>query len=140
MYRFAEDLESVPWEELCDLYEKTDLGQRNPTELQQAFSQSSHVVLVYQDAQIVGGGRAISDGVYYSGIFDIAVLPEHQGKGLGREIMNRLLAKLNKQFIVLTTTVGKEEFYGKLGFRKHKTAMAIYPAHKQKSAKLYLED
>lgn len=139
MYRFVENLDNVCWEQLCDLYEKTDLGERKAAELQHAFCQSSHVVVVYQEQKIVGGGRAISDGVYYAGIFDIAVLPEHQGHGLGREIMNRLLAKLEKQFIVLTTTVGKEPFYSKLGFRKHKTAMAIYPQHKQKSAAIYLE-
>lgn len=139
MYRFVENLDNVSWEQLCDLYEKTDLGERKTTELQRAFCQSSHVVVVYQEQKIVGGGRAISDGVYYAGIFDIAVLPEYQGHGLGRKIMERLLAKLEKQFIVLTTTVGKEPFYSKLGFRKHKTAMAIYPQHKQKSADIYLE-
>ena len=140
MFRFAENLENVPWEQLCDLYGKTDLGQRNAAELQHAFTQSSHVVVVYQEQQVIASGRAISDSVYYAGIFDIAVLPEYQGQGLGREIMQRLLAKLENQFVVLTTTVGKEPFYSKLGFRKHKTAMAIYPAHKQKSAEIYLEN
>lgn len=140
MLQLKKNLQGVVWKDLTHLYKITDLGERTILQLQHAFANSTHVAFVYDKEQVVAAGRAISDGVYYAGVFDIAVLPEYQGCGVGRRIMDTLIKDLEGQFIMLTTTVGKEPFYQKLGFRKHKTAMAIYPQHKQQSAKIYLED
>ncbi|WP_372371497.1 GNAT family N-acetyltransferase [Candidatus Uabimicrobium sp. HlEnr_7] len=139
MCRFSDKIQNVNWQQLCVIYEITGLNMRKPQELEQAFQNSQYTILVYDKEKIIGAGRAISDGVYYAGIFDIAVLPDYQERGIGKEIMNYLLKQLDGQFIILTTTIGKEGFYRKLEFKKHKTAMAIYPPHKQTSAKIYLE-
>ncbi|KAF2741401.1 hypothetical protein EJ04DRAFT_507214, partial [Polyplosphaeria fusca] len=39
------------------------------------------------DQRAVGMGRLIGDGALFLQLVDVAVLPEHQGKGLGRRIM-----------------------------------------------------
>jgi len=42
---------------------------------------------------IVGMGRAIGDGLFYQ-VVDIAVLPGHQGEGLGKAIVARIMEEL----------------------------------------------
>jgi len=63
----------------------------------------------------------------YGIVFDVAVLPEYQKKGIGKGLMNVLLKGEEHMPIHLTSTFGNEDFYKKLGFKKHKTAYAKYP-------------
>ena len=57
----------------------------------------------------------------------MAVHPDHQGLGLGRAIVRRLVALSGKhQKIILYTLPGNEGFYAKLGFLRMNTAMAIW--------------
>jgi ribosomal protein S18 acetylase RimI-like enzyme len=42
--------------------------------------------------KVVGIGRIIGDGGCFYQIVDIAVLPEYQGQGLGKRIMNAMMA------------------------------------------------
>jgi len=70
----------------------------------------------------------MSDGTCYSTIFDVGVLPEFQKSGIGKGLMQQLLAGLEHTCVHLTSTFGNETFYEKLGFKHHKTAMAKYPS------------
>jgi N-acetylglutamate synthase-like GNAT family acetyltransferase len=65
-------------------------------------------------------------------ICDIAVHPDHQGVGLGKDIVPRwsALSKGHKK-IILYAVAGKEPFYRKLGFRRMLTAMAIFANQEQ---------
>ncbi len=69
----------------------------------------------------------MADGKDCSYICDIAVHPEYQGLGLGKEIVRNLvrLSQAHKK-IILYANPGKEGFYAKLGFKKMNTAMAIF--------------
>jgi len=72
-------------------------------------------------------GRALADGVDCSYICDVAVLPEYQGTGLGKEIVGKLVAlSSGHRKIILYAVPGKEPFYKKFGFRRMLTAMAIF--------------
>ena len=56
-----------------------------------------------------------------------ALLPSHQGTGLGREMVKRLVeASRGHKKIILYSVPGKEGFYRKLGFMRLLTAMAIF--------------
>jgi GNAT superfamily N-acetyltransferase len=60
-------------------------------------------------------------------ICDVALLPRHQGLGLGKQIVARLVSlSSGHKKIILYAVPGKEPFYGKLGFRRMTTAMAIF--------------
>ena len=76
---------------------------------------------------LVAAGRALADGADCSYICDVAVMPSHQGTGLGKEVVNRLVAdsKEHKK-IILYSVPGKEGFYKRLGFLRLLTAMAIF--------------
>lgn len=113
-------------DQAAQLYKLAGLGERKPENLRKAFAESYEVVFCMNENRLIGVGRVISDGIYYASIFDVAIDPEFQGQGLGRKIMERLMATVPNCNIHLTSTFGNEEFYQKLGFRRHKTAMAKY--------------
>lgn len=70
---------------------------------------------------IVGMGRMIGDGGCFFQVVDIAVLPAHQGKGLGKMIMKELKDWMNenvpKSGTVLLFADGRaNELYKQFGF------------------------
>jgi ribosomal protein S18 acetylase RimI-like enzyme len=75
----------------------------------------------------VAAGRVLADGADCAYLCDVAVLPEHQGSVLGREMVQRLVAdSRGHKKIILYSVPGKERFYRKLGFLRLLTAMAIF--------------
>ena len=120
-------LEGVDWGELAALYRAAPLGDKKPDHLHKVFTNSLFVSFVYDGPKLVGAGRALADGGDCSYICDIAVLPSHQGLGLGRDVVSKLVdfSKEHKK-IILYAARGKEPFYRKLGFKRMTTAMAIF--------------
>jgi len=137
-YRTGTDV--INWDSLLQLYFETDgvvgLGKaENLVKIREAFLNSYRVVTAWDMEEIVGAGRLLSDGVCYGWIHDMAVRPDYQETGVGRGIMKELLDGNEGLLIGLTSAFGAEDFYHKLGFKKHKTAMAKYPGES-----IYLED
>jgi ribosomal protein S18 acetylase RimI-like enzyme len=121
------DQESINWDELSNLYKIAPLGHKKPEDLKIAFSNSRFKCFVFDKERLIGAGRALADGVDCSYLCDVAVHPEYQGIGLGKEIINKLkeLSAGHKK-IILYASPGKEDFYKKLGFMRMRTAMAIF--------------
>jgi len=84
------------------------------------------VVFAFDHEQLVGFGRAISDGVYQAAIYDLAVLPAYQGKGVGKLLLQQLVAQNPGCNFILYASPGKELFYEKSKFRRLKTGMALF--------------
>ena len=75
------------------------------------------------DGKPVALGRAVSDHGYVVYIADVIVIPEYQGNGLGRKVMEYLMEQIKASMkpgyrimISLLAAKGKEEFYNKFGF------------------------
>lgn len=73
--------------------------------------------------ELVGMGRLVGDGAMYWYLQEIIVVPQFQGKGIGRMIVNHLVeyARVNSASGKFTTiggvsAKGKEPFYKKMGF------------------------
>lgn len=117
----------IDWEELFSLYKVAPLGHKNPEDLKKAFSNSMFKCFVFDNGKLIGVGRGLADGVDCSCICDVAVLPDYQGAGIGKNIVLNLieLSKGHKK-IILYAYPGKESFYKKLGFKQMNTAMAIF--------------
>lgn len=119
--------ENVDWDELSHLYLIAPLGQKSPADLKVSFSNSMFKCFVYNSGKLIAAGRALADGVDCSYICDVAVHPDDQGQGLGRQVVMKLVAfSKNHRKIILYAAVGKEPFYLKLGFKRMATAMAIF--------------
>ncbi|HET6828631.1 MAG TPA: GNAT family N-acetyltransferase [Ramlibacter sp.] len=127
LVEWTDALETVDWDELAELYRVAPLGTKLPSALKTAFGNSLYRCFVRDGGRLVGVGRALADGADCSYICDIAVLPDYQGTGLGRQIVARLveLSRGHKK-IILYAVPGKEPFYRKFGFLRMRTAMAIF--------------
>ena len=122
------DIDTISWKELVSVFELAPLGKkRDSGKLETAFRNSQLSVFVFDGMELVGAGRALSDGVWRAAIYDVALLPEYQGKGLGSQIIRHLIQAANVDLVMLFAAPGKEAFYEQFGFRKMKTAMAIMP-------------
>ena len=91
----------------------------DPDELYEAVSSSWCVMSAYDNDDLVGFGRVISDGVLYALICDLIVKPSYQGQGIGSTLLNRLIARCRAQqirVIWLFSAKGKSSFYKNFGF------------------------
>jgi GNAT superfamily N-acetyltransferase len=124
---WTDSITDLDGQELSALYQAAPLGQKNAADLQLAFSNSRIVCLVRDQGVLVGAGRALADGVDCAYICDVALLPSHQGTGLGKQLMQRLVQRCaGHKKIILYAVRGKEPFYKQLGFKRMTTAMAIF--------------
>ena len=127
MIQWSSSTDSLDWAELSELYRLAPLGNKSPAWLQTAFSNSMFKFFALENGALIAAGRAVADGVDCSYICDIVVHPSHQGRGLGREIIERLVAaSRGHRKIILYSVPGKEQFYRRFGFRRMRTAMAIF--------------
>ena len=117
---------AVNFRELAELYRVT-LGEKNPDDLRVAFTNSRFKVFAYDGERLVGAGRAIADGVDCAYLCDVAIHPDYQGQGLGRELMMQMrrLTEGHRKLILYAAS-GKEGFYRRLGFEPLPNAMAIF--------------
>lgn len=133
--------DTVDWNELASLYRAAPLGNKTPEQLRTAFSNSMYKCFVYDAGRLIGAGRALADGVDCAYLGDIAVMPSHQGTGLGKAIVDHLLeqARGHKK-ILLYAVPGKESFYRRFGFMRMKTAMAIFQNQQEQLDRGYLSE
>ena len=138
---WSHTLDDVDWNELSALYLAAPLGNKTPENLKTAFTNSLFKCFVRDDGKLVGVGRALADGIDCSYLCDIATLPSHQGIGLGQQIVSKLvdLSRGHKK-IVLYAVPGKEPFYKRFGFKRMKTAMAIFENQAQAIERGYVDE
>lgn len=120
------DCSEIDWIYIHKCLKNVGMAHYTPEMHRKAFEASYATVFVYENNQLLGFGRAISDGEYQAAIYDVAVLPACQGKGVGKIIMKELLNQLPNCNIILYATPGMEGFYKKLGFAAMKTGMALF--------------
>jgi GNAT superfamily N-acetyltransferase len=124
---WSQALDGVDWQELSDLYKAAPLGDKPADKLRTVFENSRFRCFVREHGKLVGVGRVLADGADCAYICDVALLPSHQGHGLGRAIVARLVElSRGHRKIILYAVPGRENFYRSLGFKPMRTAMAIF--------------
>lgn len=124
--RWQFDTSGVQWEEVAELLNLVGMAYHPAAVHQLAFANSAVVIFVFDHDQLVGFGRAISDGAYQAAIYDVAVLPEYQGHGIGKKMVQEIVEKCPACNIILYAAPDKDKFYEKLNFRRMKTGMAHF--------------
>ncbi|KGM96342.1 acetyltransferase [Clostridium novyi A str. 4552] len=111
--QFNELVESVGWK--VNSNEQVNIALKN----------SLYTVCILKDDKVVAMGRMIGDKAMSYFIRDVVVLPNYQGQGIGRiiiEDMMEFIKETNKKgykcLVELTSASGKEAFYEKFGFER----------------------
>lgn len=110
-------------EALVSLYKdagwwKESYGE-SPEFLQGIVAGSALFAGAFENTKMIGMGRALSDQASDAYIQDVAVLKEFQGRGIGKKIIQTLIAGLNAwgvDWIGLIAEPGTTGFYEELGF------------------------
>lgn len=81
----------VPADDFIRLRDITGLSPR-PRELaDKALANSLYGLHLVEDGKVIGMGRIVGDGYLNFDIVDVAVDPDHQGKGYGNLIMQHIV-------------------------------------------------
>ena len=93
------------------------VGWNLPTAEQaaRAIDASAHHVVAVDGGDVIGMARAVGDGLYWF-IGDVIVVPAHQGAGIGRALMEALVARLDGSMANLVAAPDVAPFYERLGF------------------------
>jgi GNAT superfamily N-acetyltransferase len=111
-------------QEFWELFQTTDWNDNyhfDEYELEEALKNSWYVVSVYHFDKLIGFGRIIADGIYHALIVDLIIHPDYQKRGLGKELLAKLVTRCtenNIRDIQLFSAKGKSAFYENSGFTK----------------------
>ena len=93
---------------------------RTINDLKKCLANSDVIVSLWAGAEIVGFGRALTDGIYRGVLWDIVIDQNHQGKGFGTLIVKNLLSskkiKNTKKIYLMTTN--KKLFYSQFDLKE----------------------
>ena len=93
---------------------------RTIIDLKKCLSNSDVIVSLWIGNEIVGFGRALTDGIYRGVLWDIVIDQNQQGKGFGSLIVQNLLSskkiKNTKKLYLMTTN--KKLFYSQFDFKE----------------------
>ena len=129
-YRFVR---SWPAEDIVTLYKAGGWWKdNNDLERIAPLIKRTFAFLIAVDRRMgrgIGMGRIISDTLSDAYIQDVVVLPEYRGKGIGKEILEKLVNHCRKRglgWIGLIAEEGTENFYLPLGFKRFEGQPMVY--------------
>ena len=117
-YEFLRGAPSV--EDYVRIRREAGLGFKSMDAAAKGLPNSLFAITVVHDGAAVGLGRVIGDGGCFFEVVDIAVVPEHRGRGLGRKIMQEVMQFIERTalpgaYVSLITSM--PEFYEPFGFK-----------------------
>ena len=93
---------------------------RSIKDLKKCLANSNVIVSLWVGEEIVGFGRALTDGIYRGVLWDIVIDKNYQGKGFGKLIVKSLLSfkKIKNTEKLYLMTTNKKLFYSQLDFKE----------------------
>jgi ribosomal protein S18 acetylase RimI-like enzyme len=115
-------VDAVAKSELADLYGSVGWTAytRDLDGLESAVARSTYVGVIRDEGRAVGIVRGMSDDVSILYVQDLIVHPDYQGTGLGRALLDNILARFDhvRQKVLLTDDDPRQHrFYAAAGFR-----------------------
>ncbi|KRA72842.1 hypothetical protein ASD78_14580 [Lysobacter sp. Root667] len=108
-------------DDYCRLRAVAGMSPRTREAARLGLPNTLYGVSLLRDGAVVGMGRIIGDGGCFYSVVDIAVVPEWQGRGLGKRILDALDAWLHAHaqpsaFVTLVADGDAKHLYAKYGF------------------------
>lgn len=124
---------NIPIEIYRELRTKSGLSSKDLDAATIGLQNSVYAVMIKKGEAVVGMGRIIGDGGCFCQVVDICVLPEYQGQGIGKVIMqqisNFIQTRLPKScYVSLLADGDANHLYEKFGFKDtlpHSRGMAL---------------
>ena len=93
---------------------------RTINDLKKCLANSDVIVSLWTSNEIVGFGRALSDGIYRAVLWDVVIDKDHQGKGYGKLIVKNILEskKIKNTKKVYLMTTNEKFFYSQMDFKE----------------------
>ena len=126
--------EGVDFKKVEYILKQSGLSEAPAEVHEKAFTNSAVKVFLYDGKELIGVARALSDMVSQGAIYNVALLDEYQGQGLGRLMIEKLIEQMPGQNVILYTHPQTVWMYEKFGFRRAKSAMEYFPiedSHKE---------
>ena len=117
------DTHQVDLDQLEVLLRLAGFKDKERARLAQQVAGARYVVSAWEGKRLVGFARAISDGTTNAYVSSVAVLPEHRGRGIGKEMIARLLEGKDGILFVLHARREVKEFYVRCGFSEAEDMM-----------------
>jgi len=131
--RFSDRQEEVDLHQLQKLLRDSAFWAKERTldGLAIALSNSKPVVTIWDEEKLIGHARATSDGIYRATIWDVVVDPHYRGTGLGRKLVQTVLAHPHVCHVerVYLMTTHQQNFYKQIGF-KHNSSTTMVLSNK----------
>lgn len=117
-YTVSVEIPSI--EDYCRLRRISGLTPRSEKAAAAGLPNTVVGAVIRHGDHVVGMGRVIGDGLCYQ-VVDIAVDPDHQGRGLGKAIMSSLMQELRKHapaeaYVSLIADGNARHLYAQYGF------------------------
>jgi ribosomal protein S18 acetylase RimI-like enzyme len=126
MITYRSDLKGVDWDALKqDLIADDFHNGRTTAQLRLSFENSALVAMGYDGERCIATGRLLSDGVGNAYVVDVWTQSAYRRHGIGRRIMQLLIAAVPGQHVYLQTDDDAVGFYEKLDFVEQPTGMRL---------------
>jgi GNAT superfamily N-acetyltransferase len=127
-YRTGNDIDV---DQMIDIYVDSTLGQRRPVEdrerMERMLGEANLVITAWDDTVLVGISRSVTDWVYCTYLSDLAVRADHQGHGIGRELVRRTREATPQASVILLAAPRAVDYYPKIGMTRHESAWVLWP-------------
>ncbi|MEO0886706.1 MAG: GNAT family N-acetyltransferase [Cyanobacteria bacterium J06648_10] len=128
-FRYTSVFSKAQLAQLCSLFGAAAFWakDRRPEEMERAIAHSKPVVTAWDGDRLIGFSRATSDGVFRATIWDVVLHPDYQGSGLGRRLVETLIAHphMNQVERTYLMTTHKQSFYERIGFEQNSTTTMV---------------
>lgn len=127
--QFCDSAAVVDFDQLLALFKTSAFWakDRTLTDLKIAIANSNPVITVWDRSCLIGHARATSDVVYRATIWDVVIAPEYRGTGLGRKLVQTVLAHPRVCHVerVYLMTTHQQPFYEHIGFTPNDTTTMV---------------
>jgi GNAT superfamily N-acetyltransferase len=90
------------------------------------FENASLILTAWNDGDLVGIARVLTDGVLYSYLCDLAVEPDVQRLGVGKTLINEILQRCEGTELLLRDSDISAGYYEYLGFDRVDNAWVLH--------------